>query len=248
MRQWPKILGLVLGLLVAALVVDRAGRHRLAINPPSGEAVGDIGGALRRLAIQFVHGADFAIPVYRDFLPALSDEVVVYVLCPDQASYDELLGQLPTLRCRLVPVLTGHAMTTWSRDRWVALQGQPITLVCPRREAGADAWPERAGDELVAFDLKNAMGMAGRAQRSELYFDGGDFLVDERCVFVTPAVLRRNLQHTVQSESELIDRLTANLKRRIILLREAPEHHAAMFMMAVGDQTMLVADPSLARK
>jgi len=86
------------------------------------------------------------------------------------------------------------------------------------------------------------------ARRSNLYFDGGDFLADAESVFIVPRVLQRNIQHTVRNREEFLRILSAELKRRVILLEESPDHHAGMFMMSAGNRRMLVGDPSLGRK
>lgn len=147
--------------------------------------------------------------------------------------------------------MVGHPMTTWSRDRWAALapasKDGPTTIWSPRGEAAEDIWPARAGDERVGQDLAAALAPSVRARRSSLYFDGGDFLADSENVFVVPRVLARNIQHTVRSREEFLWLLARDLKRRVILLDEAPDHHAGMFMVSVGQRTMLVGDPQLGR-
>ena len=188
--------------------------------------------------------------MYRDFLGQLPADVVVHVACPDRAAYEELISSVGPIACQMSPVLTGHAMTTWSRDRWLALAPAggdgPATLLSPRGEAGAETWPERAGDQRIAFSLAEALPSEAWALKSSLYFDGGDFTADATTVFVTPAVLRRNLQRTVASRDDLLRILHQQLKKKIVLLDEAPDHHAGMFMMVVGTRTVLVGDPSLA--
>jgi len=52
----------------------------------------------------------------------------------------------------------------------------------------------------------------------------------------------------VQTVEELEATLAKVIGRRVVLLRDAPNHHAGMFMMPVGDRTVLVGDPSLARE
>jgi len=52
---------------------------------------------------------------------ALESDVLVHVVCPDMAAYTELTIIAGTLKCRLSPTVVDHPMTTWSRDRWVAL-------------------------------------------------------------------------------------------------------------------------------
>ncbi|HEY5913417.1 MAG TPA: hypothetical protein VJA21_22750, partial [Verrucomicrobiae bacterium] len=108
--------------------------------------------------------------------------------------------------------------------------------------------PARAGDERVGADIANALRGKVVARRSSLYFDAGDFLVDSESVFVIPRVLRRNLQHTVATREELLRTISTELKRQVIALEVAPDHHAGMFMASVGERTVLVADPALGRR
>ncbi len=152
---------------------------------------------------------------------------------------------------RLDPIVTHHPITTWSRDRWVVLTpasaAGAVTIWSPRGETAGEIWPARAGDERVAQDIATALGPPVRAVRSGLYFDGGDFLSDNDNVFVAPRVLQRNLQHTVGSRVEFLSTLARQVKRRVILLEEAPDHHAGMFMASPGGRLMLVGDPRLGR-
>jgi hypothetical protein len=121
------------------------------------------------------------------------------------------------------------------------------TILSPRGETAEDIWPERAGDERVGEDIASALGSAARAVRSGLYFDGGDLLTDNDNVFVAPRVLQRNVQHTVDGRKEFLSALATAVKRRVILLDEAPDHHAGMFMASVGGHVMLVGDPLLGK-
>ncbi len=73
-------------------------------------------------------------------------------------------------------------------------------------------------------------------------------MADRQRVFVTPDVLLRNLQHTVQTCDELQARLRHVLNRDVVLLEDAPPYHAGMFMMTSGDQTVIVGDPAAARQ
>src|SRR4051812_35915230 len=129
----------------------------------------------------------------------------MYMSCVPAHDYEELRQSLPTLRASLIPVIVEHPITCWSRDRWLCLADQHAgqrrsTLFCPRAESGSESWPQRAGDAAVAFDIERQAPSDAVAVRSDLYFDGGDFVADADIVFVTPAVLKANLQRTVQSE------------------------------------------------
>jgi N-dimethylarginine dimethylaminohydrolase len=148
-------------------------------------------------------------------------------------------------------VIVHHPITSWARDRWLAL-GAPgtegTTLLCPRAEDGADVWPARQGDQQVGGDLAAALGPGVRSVRSDLYFDGGDFAADGKTVFARPSIVLRNVQRTVATREELIESLSSTLKHRVIVLEGAPDHHVAMYLMPVGGRTVLLGDPRLAQE
>jgi hypothetical protein len=252
MFRWQTIVGVIIGLVAGGGILALTGgpgRGPL----PSGPILSECDGHLRELVLHYEPAAkEIVAPVYRDFLAALDKNVGVHIVCPDRPAFDDFVATVGPVTCRVSPILAGHPITTWSRDRWAALMpaavGGATTLWSPRGEAGDEIWPARAGDERVGRDIAAALAPAVLARRSGLYFDGGDFLTDGDTVFVMPRVLQRNLQQTVGSREEFLGILSRELKRRVILLDEAPDHHAGMFMASVGGRTMLVGDPSLARK
>ncbi len=252
MFRWPTAVGMALGLVAGLFVVSLAGTGR-STTEATGPILSECDGTLRELVIQYEPSArEMVTPVYRDFLQALDAGVIVHVICPSRAAFDELESSVGRVHCQLEPLLVSHPMTTWARDRWVALSpalaGSPTTLWSPRAEAGSEIWPARAGDQRLGADIAAALGPSVVARRSPLYFDGGDFLADSDCVFVIPRVLQRNLQHTVTGRDELLKILTRQFQRRVVLLGESPDHHAGMFMASVGHKTMLVGDASLGRQ
>jgi len=244
-------LGVLLGLgttLAAIAALEGPDGHP----SPTGVLVSDCDGPLEELVIHYLPAAaEVQLPAYRDFIGGLPAEVRIHVVCPDAAAFDDLHRRLGEHACTLTPVFADHAITGWSRDRWLLLQspGEPPThlLLSPRGEEGATTWAARREDHLVAEDLAHQPDLDADATRSELYFDGGDFVTDDLTTFVAPGVLRRNLGRTVADEEELTARLTQQLGRRVLLLDHAPDHHAGMFMMAAGNRTVLVGDPSAAR-
>jgi hypothetical protein len=252
MLRWQTIVGVILGLVAGgAILALTGGPGRGPL--PSGPILSECDGHLRELVLHYEPSAkEIVAPVYRDFLGALDTDVGVHIVCPDCPAFESFVATVGPVRCRVSPILAGHPITTWSRDRWVALApaaaGGATTLWSPRGEAGDEIWPARAGDERVGRDIAAALAPAVRARRSGLFFDGGDFLADGDTVFVMPRVLQHNIQQTVGSREELLAILSRELKRRVILLDEAPDHHAGMFMASVGGKTMLVGDPGLARE
>jgi hypothetical protein len=244
----PSLLGAGVGLIAAMLVISNAPLLRRA-TVVTGPMLAEHGGAIHSLVMQYTKGSTFVWPVYRQFLQQQPAGVTVYMVCQGPDDFSEIHQQIGDVKCTLVPAFTGHPITTWARDRWVELApGAPdvaITLLAPRGELDQEIWPQRAGDSQVAGDLARMLTPSIRSRRSELYFDGGDLLADDRFIFATPAVLRRNLQHTAASRQELIDKLQFDLHRDVILMDDAPDHHAGMYMMAAGDHRMVVGDPSL---
>jgi hypothetical protein len=247
--RWQTLTGVGIGLAVGLSIVGLAdGRQRKP--RPAGPILSECSGHFRELVIQYEPSAREVVEApYRQFLGALEPDVTVHVVCPTGAAYDELLAFVGAVRCRLQPIIVNHAMTTWSRDRWIALAPAKgmTTLLHQPQEASAEVWPERAGDERISADIARVLSSSVIARRAGFYFDGGDFLADDHAVFVTPRVLRRNIQRTTPGRKQLLEDIANVLRRRVVLLDDAPDHHAAMFMVAVGNRTMLVGDPRLGR-
>ncbi len=252
MLRWQTLTGIALGLVAGLMILFLADAGRKA-PPQAGAILSESDGHLRELVIYYEPSARETVATpYREFLGALEADVTVYVVSPSQGAFEELRALAGKVACQLRPIIVNHPMTTWSRDRWVALlpgpAGGPTTLLSPRGEASEELWPARAGDERTGADIARALEPSVFARHSSLFFDGGDFLADCDNVFVVPRVLHRNIQRTVQTQEEFLRILSAEFKRRVVLLDEAPEHHAGMFMVSVGNQTMLVGDPSLGRR
>jgi hypothetical protein len=255
MSARARLLGVLLGGVLATVVFVAAGLHA----PPEPGGLGDAGpvlpdceGAVRTIVIHYVPDArDIVRDAYRDLLCRLPADVVVRVVCPDRRDFADLRAFAGPVRCALQPVVAGHPMTCWSRDRWLALpprdrSGRTLLLL-PRGEVAAEAWPARAGDGRIGFDLASSCPKRLRAERSRLYFDGGDFAADAHSVFVAGSVLERNIQRTVEDPERFVREMSRVLSRKVVLLRNAPDHHVGMYMMPIGGRRVLVGDPRIAR-
>lgn len=247
--KWP--LGIVLGLAAAVALMPLLGGGKP--QPPStiGATLSDCDGALHELVIQYLPSADPIVALaYRDLLRQLPASVTVHVIVPDRAAFDQLARIAGATQCRLNPIVVAHPITCWARDRWLALhpagESRAITVLSPRGEMGADSWPARKGDESVGESLAGSVQEVAAA-RSELYFDGGDFVCDNETAFVTPNVRKRNLQVTVHTEDELHRRLEHVLGLKVVLLKTSLDHHAGMYMMTLGNRRVMVGDPRMAR-
>jgi hypothetical protein len=246
MKDARKPAGVVAGTALSAIAV-LAAPHRAATGPLTPDA----GGAIGEVVVHFTRDAGPTVgTAYRDLLSQLPADVTVDVVCPEDEDFRAFTDRVGGVACRVRPVAVRHPVTAWSRDRWVALSpahdGEPVRLLLPREEEGAATWPARAGDERVGEDLANAFPDGVRALRSHLFFDGGDFVADERTVLVAEAVLRRNLQRTVGTREELEGVLASRFRRRVVLLHDVPDHHAGMYVMLAGGGVAVVGDPSLA--
>ncbi|MCC7510116.1 MAG: hypothetical protein IT464_12215 [Planctomycetes bacterium] len=246
--KWP--VGIVLGLIAAVLLMPLLGGEG---RPKStvGSTQSDCDGAIRELVIQYTPDSAEVVAVpFRDFLRQLPAAVTVHVVVRDRAAFDDLARRVGSTACTLHAVVVEHEITSWARDRWLALRpagnSRAMTLLSPQGELGADGWPARKGDERVGESLAAALAPEVIAVRSELYFDGGDFVADDETAFVTPNVRRRNLQRTVETEEELQQRLEELLGLKVVQLKGAPDHHACMYMMTLGKRRVVVGDPRLA--
>jgi hypothetical protein len=249
--RWQTITGVLIGLVLGAAILSLANGGRRQ-PPPSGAILSECDGHFRELVIQYEPSAKEIVSTpYSQFLGALESDVTVFVVCPSRAAYDELAGLVGKVRCKLKPIIVNHPMTTWSRDRWVALApASPngvTTLLSQPEEVAAGIWPARAGDERIGADIARTLPLSVFSRRASFYFDGGDFLADNESVFVAPRVLLRNIQRTEFTQDAFVCDVSNALKRHVVLFDEAPDHHVAMFMASVGNKTVLVGDPKSGR-
>jgi Porphyromonas-type peptidyl-arginine deiminase len=248
--QWP--LGIMLGIACALVAMPfLGGAPKAAPRSTVGALQSDCDGAIEDLVVHYTPDSAHIVSVpYRDFFRALP-LLTVHVVVRRQADFEELRAFVGATTCKLNPVVVDHEITSWSRDRWLALSpaggASAVTILSPKGELGSDVWPQRKGDESAGESLAKALAPSAVAVRSELFFDGGDFVADDETVFVTPNVRRRNIQLTVEDEAELKRRLVKILGRKVVLLDTPLDHHAGMYMMAVGNRTVLVGDPRAAR-
>jgi hypothetical protein len=245
---------IVLGVLAGAIVLlvasalgwtGRAAaiRYRLVAE--------DASAPLTRIAIHYAPAADaLAVPVWTQLFRALPPALEVEVVVARAADFDRfvrLMDEAGVRRQRAFrPVVIGHEVTTWSRDRFAALvgpDGEGGVLTPPAVET---AFGARAGDGLAPHALAHAVwGLPARTAR--VVFEGGDLAASARTLFVGPELLRRS-QGRGASDFRTVD---AELRRQfggeVVWLGaepgDAPHHHVMMYMVPLDDGTVLVGDP-----
>ena len=156
----------------------------------------DASGPLRVIAIHYAPAFDqLAMGVWKQLFAVLPARVDVRVAVQSQAHFDRLLGALrvagvPNLE-RFHAVVVGEEITTWSRDRFAALEG-------PEGAGGILAPPQigvpfkaRAGDWHSPFAIARAL--YGKDPRiADFVFEGGDLASSPRFLFVDANLGRRN--------------------------------------------------------
>jgi hypothetical protein len=153
MFRWQIALGAAIGMVVGFVVLAlTGGRPNQAA--ATGPILSECDGRMRELVVQYEPSArEIVAAVYRDFLGALDPDVTVHVVVPDRPAFEDFASLAGQVRCQLDPILTHHPITTWSRDRWVALTpaspAGATTIWSPRGENAGEIWPARAGDERV---------------------------------------------------------------------------------------------------
>lgn len=247
LHRFIQLAGLLLGLGLALLAGGWLGLGQQEPELPTGQLLSDCEGPIRQVVIQYhPDGLDIVATPYQQFLSKLRKDIEVIVVVQDKNAWQHFQQEVGDFGSRVRPCFTGVENSCWSRDRWIALADQQTTwLVASREEQAANQWPIRAADSQIGKWL--AVGLKDiRFHRSRLLFDGGDLVCDSRTVFLSPTVIRRNIGASVRDRRELITAFEKLTGKKAVLLDGAPDYHAGMYLMAIGNNRVIVGDPSLA--
>lgn len=253
MRLRAVVLGTVGGLLIGGVI--GALRLRQLGVPPA--PLGEDRGRITRVVMQYQPAAGpLVAPIYAQFLSAVGKDVDVVWVVGQQSDLQDLQTRLgprwPAGRCQSLVI--GKAISTWSKDRFVAMRvpggpGAPV-LCAPGRTRTAN--PLRTNDQEVPYRLAlDARHLCG-VRETDIDFDGGDFLATARHLFASPTIFEKNPPKAgarARTTAELTDYLSRKMSRKITWLgntpREAPPHHVGMFLTVIG-QKAAVGDVRLA--
>jgi hypothetical protein len=230
--------GLVVGVLVAVL------RHPVVRPAAPPVPLGEDGGRITRIAMHYQpDAASLAVPIYRQFLRAVGPDVYVTWAVAATRDLDDLRARLgDTWPAHTRGVIIGKPITTWAKDRFVALR-QPETggAVCgaPRRTRAVN--PLRTNDQEVPYRLAQSPDGAFGVRGCDAGFDGGDFLATADHLFVGPTVLQTNRLGPgarFETRDALAAHLAERLGRPVTWLgdtpADAPPHHVGMFLTVIG--------------
>ena len=212
----------------------------------------DASGHLRRVAIHYVPGMDArALPVWRQLFRALPPDVEIEVAVPDARDFAHFTAAMKDAGvdrlARFHPVVVGHPITTWSRDRMASLEGadgRGDAVLAPPRIATATGG--RAGDWDAPFAI--AHDVYGAApQVAPIVFEGGDFAASAHVVFADDNLIARNLGRTDATVDHLRDAVAQMFPGdRLVWLGDAtgevPVHHFMMYAVPLDDTRVLVGD------
>ncbi len=256
MRLRAVLLGAVVGILIGGIIAVVRGPALRPTAPPV--PLGEDGGRITRVVMQYhPAAAPQVIPIYTQFLAAVGRDVQVVWAVGSPADLDDLRAHLG----RAWPagshtVLVGKAISTWAKDRFVALRlpGVPDAAVCGAPVRTHTANPLRTNDQEVPYRLAQTPDAHCGVRGCDVDFDGGDFLATAGHLFAGPTILQKN---RLGPGARFLDRaaLSAHLAERLghpitwlgDTPADAPPHHVGMFLTVIG-HTAAVGDLDLAAR
>lgn len=204
-------------------------------------------GHVEELAIQFHReGAARFLPVFESLFGALAPDTRVWVGvadAEDRARFEEARAGWRGGARDVRYVTTGHAITSWARDRLAVLapaDGRVSILAPPAPMAGPEA---RVRDWLVPWALRRTLGERARIETAPFAFEGGDLIADESHVFVASPLFARNPD---LAPSALVARVAGATGLDVVRIGDdaapSPDHHIGMFLTPLGDGRVAYAD------
>jgi hypothetical protein len=147
-------------------------------------------------------------------------------------------------RERFRPVIVGEPITTWSRDRMAALEGDAV-LAPPRVTAATGA---RAGDWAAPFAIARDI-LGKQPELASFVFEGGDLAASRGVLFADANLIGRNLGRGDATRAHLEAALRRTFAQDVVFLGDAPgevpEHHIRMYAVPLDDHRVLVGDVRL---
>jgi len=237
-----RLIGIAVGMVIAAAVLY----IRFGHPPPAPYLLLDEdAGLIRTVAIQYTcDSAPMTQPALESFFRQAAPDVEVIAACgssADAADFDAWVSRSSFAHPdRFHTVVVGVPITGWCKDRFLVTSAQPVQLIEPVAET--TTFVGRVSDSLVAPAIQKAYTGRFQAVGISMHFDSGDILPTAQSVIVSDELSSKNGNRPAVAEE--LNRLFG---RRVIWLTGVPPHHIGMFVAPLGDNTVLVGDPAMAR-
>lgn len=239
--------GMLAGVVVSIVLVMIIGRCRTSPDAKHTLVPEDASGALQRIAIHYVPSMDQRVlPVWKQLFAVLPESVEVAVVVEHEGDFDRFLSKVGASP-RFTPVVLGHSLTTWSRDRLAAIDNNAV-LAPPRVSVGGGP---RAGDWEAPFAIAREL-YGAKPAISDLVFEGGDLAASQTHVFADANLITRNLGRRTADPAHLEASLKRTFDQDVVFLGAAPgdipEHHIMMYMVPLDERSVLVGDVRLGKQ
>lgn len=219
----------------AALAVRRA-----TYEPPPIAALSDVEGSIDAAVLHYRAAADFVEPTYEALLKALDPSAEILVVVTDgkdRAAFEARFGRDGRVRF----VETGYGITPWSRDRFTSAadaEGRAAIIAPPEPHTGPS---ERMNESHVPWEVAEALD--ARIVAAPFEFDGGDFIICGRRVFVGMPVVEKNVPSRYADADALLAAVRRTLGREPVLVTSdagVPDHHLEMYVTPLDERRVLV--------
>lgn len=237
-RRWVRAAGV--GLLSAgfvAVVLSFLADGRSA--GPVWTLLPDCGGPIRRVLLVVNSARRSSLrnaALVSRIVNALPRRVKVLIATSDPAAFT-IAGEVQAERVRLVPLPESLNLTIWPQDPMLVLTGADgrNCLLLPREF-------KRADDRKLGIAIAGIMGWTYRD--SDLWFEGGNVLSDERHVFIGADTIAENATKLPAERGAVVRRFRRELGRDVLVIGPSPQvvGHIDMMLTPLGAGRIVVAD------
>lgn len=237
-----RIIGIAVGVLLGVMMIAwRADRSAA----PEWDIIPENSGAIKTIAFQYTkESSTVTWGCIAAFLRQVSPDVEVLAICgtnSDAKYLGQALSKQGIDSSRVRVIVVGKPITGWCRDRFLVTRGKIKSLLLPSVSAVSSS--ARLNDSLSADAVSKVFPKRFRVVQTPFCFDGGDILATEDVVITSEVLFRKN-----NGRPELAGEIERLFGRKILVLRDAPEHHIGMFAAPLDSGTAAVGDPDIAKR
>ena len=162
----------------------------------------------------------------------------VYIIVNDRSAFTVASNPWPG-RVHFIELPFSNTITIWTQDPFLVLREptgeQEVTLLTSKAF-------ERAGDDLMAEKIADVAGYA--LKKSELYFEGGNIVSDEKFIFIGANTIRHNALELEQREIDIVLKFEEELGRQVLVIGPFPQPvaHIDMMLTPLGSGRVALAD------